>query len=152
ILVSYVLDAIDSVPIVTTGQAFIAEMPFFGSIAKPGGRVTGFIRLPSSLAKRVELLQGFCRSIRRVGYLASTDVFTERLYLNLLAAEAERLKPSGAIVIPIYTDGIEVLPRLPRLVRELGLDALDIGVWLDQNQIPLLESTLAELGIPHIYN
>src|SRR5438876_6222419 len=56
-LIDKVLQTIDSVPIVTAGQATLRWMPFIETAARPGGRVTGFIREGISFAKDVELLQ-----------------------------------------------------------------------------------------------
>jgi ABC-type uncharacterized transport system substrate-binding protein len=115
--------------------------------------VTGFLRNPSSLAKRIELLQSFCRDVRRVGYLAETSLSSDSVFLNDLEAENDRLKPNGAVAIPIYSNGIDILPEFPRIVRDLHLDAIDIGVSpAVANGIEALEAALAALGLPHIYS
>jgi putative ABC transport system substrate-binding protein len=153
ILVDYVLHGVDRVPVVTTGEGFLSEMPFFASVAKPGGRVTGFLRSPSSLAKRVELLQGFCPRVRRVGYLADEAQQHDEVFLEDLRAENERLAPNGAVVIPLYSKGSDIVAELPRIVRERGLDALDIGVSpAVLNGIAGLEAALEALRLPHVYS
>jgi ABC-type uncharacterized transport system substrate-binding protein len=128
-LVDKALQTLDRVPLVTTGQAFLSEMTYFASTARPGGRVTGFIRDVASFAKSAELLQSFCPSIRRVGALIGSDLSGDPDFVRYLAHENELLRGSGATIIPIYS--VLDAKALQRIVRENSLDALSINATAD---------------------
>jgi ABC-type uncharacterized transport system substrate-binding protein len=134
------------------GQAYFSRLPFFETIARPGGRVTGFIRDPASFAKRVELMQGFCPSIQRIGALVSAELGGDETFLEYLASENERLRHSRAVLVPFFMRDLELLSSLPGLIRTERLDALIVGVppsW--RGQFDKVTAAMRALGIPHIY-
>jgi len=152
-LIDKVREAIDNVPIVTTGQAFLWKMKdFVDSLSRPGGRVTGFIRDPSGFAKSVELLQTFCPAVRRVGAVVNADLSTDREFIDYIAHENQSLLGRGAVIIPLYTNGLDWLASLPKLIRDNRLDALNIGVSIEvRRRFGEVAGVLQALGIPHIY-
>ena len=151
--VEKVLERIDRVPLIVHGQGHVRRMPYFKSTARPGGRVTGFLRDPADLAKRVEMLQGFCTSIRRIGFTASADLRTDPDFIEFVAVANDQLRLRGAVIVPVFTTGIEIFPALPSIVREQQFDALFISLPPDVRQhFNQIVATLRELRIPHIYS
>jgi putative ABC transport system substrate-binding protein len=153
ILASCAMRELPDIPIVTTGEGLFAHMSFFRTIAKPAGQVTGFIRIPSSLAKRVELLQSFCPRIVRVGAPVDAELSSDPVFLENLAQENHLLEARGAIVIPLYVSAQDIISALPAEIDRQKLDALDIGYSIAvRTRFNELKSLLRRLRIPHIYN
>jgi ABC-type uncharacterized transport system substrate-binding protein len=152
-LIDKVLEAIDNVPIVITGQAFLWKLQFFQTLSRPGGRVTGFIRDPSSFAKSVDLLQTFCPAVRRVGVVVNADLSADGEFVDYIAHENESLRSRGSVIIPLYSNGLDWLASLPKLIRDNRLDALNIGGSSEvRRRFGELASVLQTVGIPHIYS
>jgi ABC-type uncharacterized transport system substrate-binding protein len=151
-LVEKVLPRIAEVPLVVHGQTYVSRLPAFKSIARPGGRVTGFLRDPASFAKRVEVLQGFCSSVRRVGAIISADLRNDEQFLEFLSAENDRLRVNGALLVPLYMQDLDLLPSLPAIIETSRLDALIVGIPVSvRERFGEVTSAMQSLRIPHIY-
>ena len=151
-LIEKVLPRIADVPLVVHGQTYLSRLPIFQSIARPGGRVTGFLRDPASFAKRVELLQGFCPSIRRIGTVVSAELRNDGQFLDFLATENDRLRANDAVLVPLYMHDLDLLPSLPAIIATSRLDALIVGVPVSvRERFSEVISAMRSLGIPHIY-
>jgi putative ABC transport system substrate-binding protein len=153
VLTDKVLERIDKVPIVMTGAGFVTKLPWVASVARPGGRVTGFIRDPPSLAKRVELLQSFCPSLKRIGNLIGIESKTDDVFIDFLNHENERLRGRDAVIVPLYMRGLDLLESLPEVIRAERLDALVVSVSIQvRDRIDEVSAAMHALGIPHIYS
>jgi ABC-type uncharacterized transport system substrate-binding protein len=106
----------------------------------------------NQLSKRIELLQGFCPRVRKVGMVTTTATASDPVFLEFLDRESRLLRKGGIAVMPLYLD-VERFSSLPDLIHTNNLDALDILYTLDvRDHFPEVKSILASLGIPHVYN
>ena len=151
ILAEVVLSRMREVPIVSGGEAIIENLPYVKTVAQPGGRVTGFFRQVNQLSKRVELLQGFCPRVRKVGMVITSDCL-EFSFLEFLDRESRLLRKSGIAVMPLYL-GVDQFSSLPALIRDNNLDALAITYDLNvRDRFSEVRAIVEPLGIPHVYN
>ncbi len=151
-LIEYVLLRMRKIPVVSGGEVIIGNLPDVKTVAQPGGRVTGFFRQVNQLSKRVELLHGFCPSVRKVGFVANPAFVSSTVFLEYMDRESRLLRKSGIAVMPLYL-GVDQFSALPALIGANHLDALDIPYTLDvRDHLSEIKAIVASLGIPHVYN
>ena len=152
LLVPDVLSRLRDVPVILSGEAVLENLPYIHSVARPGGRVTGFLRQTGQLSKRVELLQSFCPAVRTVGVINVPSAEGRIDFVEYIAHEDALLRVSGSRVVSLFI-GSGRLELLPELVRKHRIDALDIVYNLDvRDHLPQVLSALASLGLPYVFN
>jgi putative ABC transport system substrate-binding protein len=73
-------EATSTIPIVVVGGGSLATHPLIGSLARPGGNVTGISMLaPEVYPKRLELLKETLPGVTRVAVLRGLERFTQEL-------------------------------------------------------------------------
>jgi putative ABC transport system substrate-binding protein len=150
-LIEYVLHRMRKIPVVSGGEVIIENLPDVNTVAQPGGRVTGFFRQVNRLSKRIELLQGFCPSVRNVAFVVNAALVSNTVFLEYMDRESRLLRKSGIAVMPLYL-GVDQFSLLPALIRDNHLDALDIAYTPEvRDHLAEIKALLGSLGIPHVY-
>jgi putative tryptophan/tyrosine transport system substrate-binding protein len=82
-------EATSTIPVVVVGGGNLATHPLIGSLARPGGNVTGVSTLaPEVYPKRLELLKEALPGVTRVAVLRSLEGFTQELQAMEGAAQS----------------------------------------------------------------
>lgn len=85
--------ATTTIPIIMAVSADPVVMGLVGSLARPGGNITGSTYFASELAaKRLELLKDVFPRIAQVGVLVDPDNPSSKMYLHAMSATARALK------------------------------------------------------------
>jgi putative ABC transport system substrate-binding protein len=114
--------ATKTLPIVIANGGGLVEAGLVGSLARPGGNVTGMSSLTEGLIqKQLSLLLEFAPNVRRVGAVRRINDSVA----NAFQREAEdAAKKVGVKVLPLMVSGADDLERLKRMIDEVRPDGL----------------------------
>jgi putative ABC transport system substrate-binding protein len=118
----YAKEATASIPIVFLFVADPVALKLVGSLARPGGNVTGFALLGTDLnAKRFELLRELVPQLSRVGFLLNPEEPSSSAYLTEARGAGERL---GLQVMPFELRTIGDISGTFERMAHAGVQAL----------------------------
>ena len=114
--------ATQTLPIVIANGGGLVESGLVGSLARPGGNVTGMSSLTEGLIqKQLSLLLDFVPTVRRIGVVRRI----KDPVANTFQREAEEAaKKFGVKILPLMLGGADDLERLQRMIDEVRPDGL----------------------------
>ena len=140
-----------TIPIVFTQVSDPVGSGFVASLSRPGGNVTGFINLESSLgSKWVELLKELAPGVERV-----TLMFNPKMapYAEYYVRPFQAAAPSfavSAITVPVH-DAVEIEGSMATLAQAKGGGLIVMPDTFTWNQRKLIVSLAARYHLPAIY-
>lgn len=142
-------NATRSVPIpVVTISADPVGNGFIGSLARPGGNITGIsMMMPQLAGKRLELLGEIVPKLSRVAFLAHGDDPSHRIFIKELQQAGESL---GIQVQPVIVKGAGDFENAFAAMKRAKADALIIQPLFINNMgnAPQLAELAVKNGIP----
>jgi len=141
-----------SIPIVFAAVADPVGSGFVESLPRPGGNITGFSSLETSMAgKWLELLTEIAPSTKRAVMIFNPDTapYTKSYVLPSFEAAA-RLRKIDSIAAPVHSDA-----EIERVITALGREAGDSLLGLPDNFVEihraLIISLAARSKVPAVY-
>jgi putative ABC transport system substrate-binding protein len=140
-----------TIPIVFTQVSDPVGSGFVASLSRPGGNVTGFINLESSLgSKWVELLKELAPGVERVALMFNPKMAPyAEYYVRPFQAAAPSFAVS-AITVPVH-DAVEIEGSMATLAQAKGGGLIVMPDTFTWNRRKLIVSLAARYHLPAIY-
>lgn len=120
--------ATTKIPIVFYSSADPVGLGLVGSLARPGGNVTGTAILTlDTLPKAMDLLAQATGRYRRIAYLQAVGTRSLSWYPEVVAAVTSAAKALGATAVFVDVDAEEATESLVKRLLQQGVDAVIFG-------------------------
>lgn len=120
--------ATTKIPIVFYSSVDPVGLGLVGSLARPGGNVTGATILTlDTLPKAMDLLTQATGRFRRIAYLQAVGTRSLSWYPEFVAAVTSAAKALGATAVFVDVDAEEATESLVKRLLQQGVDAVIIG-------------------------
>jgi putative ABC transport system substrate-binding protein len=150
-VVSAVMQATRSIPIVFTWVSDSVGSGYVASLARPGGNVTGFHNFePAFGGKWLEVLKEVAPDVRRAAVLHVPEIAANMALLH--AAEAASAALGMTVVPAAVRDAADVEPVLTALAREPNGGLIVTPSPLTGTRRDLIIGVAAKLRLPAIYS